>query len=72
MMVAGQTWPQFLLAASCLLAVVLMLRWARPVNGELSPKLRRPGMEALFTALTSMIALAGVGFMLVAIFGALR
>jgi hypothetical protein len=51
-----------LLAAELLsfsLAAAVMW-WARPVQGELSPRLRGRGREMLATALISLLAFAGI------------
>jgi hypothetical protein len=59
-------------AAPCFLAVALLLHWARPVNGELSPKLRRPGMETLVSGVATLTALTGLAFTIGAVLGTLK
>lgn len=72
-MPAGQEIAIYLAAAApCFLVVALMLRWARPVNGELSPRLRPPGMETLVGAVATTTAIAGVGLTIGAILAALK
>lgn len=59
-------------AAPCFLVVALLLRWARPVDGQLSPRLRRPGMEVLVGGVASLAAIVGLGFTIGAILEALK
>ena len=47
-------------AVGCLALTMLLLRWGKPVDGSLSPRLRPPGMEALVVATTTAIALLGL------------
>jgi hypothetical protein len=72
-MSVGQQTAMFLAAATpCFLAAALLLRWARPVNGGLSPRLQRRGVETLVTAGTSMLAMLGLAFVIGAVLGALK
>ena len=59
-------------AASCVLVVLLVLRWAQPVDGKLSPKLRRPGMEILVVGFACLVAVGGLGLTIGAILVLLR
>ena len=72
-MSAGQEIAIYLVAAaSCFLLVAALLRWADPVNGQLSPRLRRPGMETLVGGVASLLGVVGLGFMIGAILAALK
>ena len=72
-MSAGQETAMYLAAAApCFLVVVLLLRWAHPVNGELSPRLRRPGMETLVSGVATLTGIVGLGLSIGAILGALK
>jgi hypothetical protein len=71
-MSAGQAIAIYLAAAApCFLLVALLLRWAHPVDGQLSPRLRRPGMETLVSGVASLAAIVGLGFTIGAILEAL-
>ncbi len=59
-------------AAPCVVVVALLLRWARPVNGELSPRLRKPGMETLVVGTACLTAMAGLAFMIGAVLETFR
>lgn len=72
-MSAGQETAMYLAAAvPCFLVAALVVRWARPVNGQLSPRLRPVGMETLASGIASMTAIAGLGFMIGAISAAFK
>jgi hypothetical protein len=58
-------------AVPCFLTAGMLLHWARPVNGKLSPRLHRNGMETLVTGLTTLAALLGLTFVIGAALGAL-
>jgi hypothetical protein len=51
-------------AFPCIFLVALLLRWARPINGELSPRLQRPGMESLVIAIAVTLALLGIALLI--------
>jgi hypothetical protein len=69
----GQETAMYLAAAApCFLVVVLLMRWARPVNGELSPRLRPPGMETLVVGVASLAGIVGIGLTIGAILRALE
>lgn len=68
MMPATQIVMVYLAAAvGCFLALGFIIWWARPVNGDLSPRLTKRGMEVLVNAVASTTAIAGMGFMIGAI-----
>jgi hypothetical protein len=72
-MSVGQEMATYLAAAApCFLTVGFLLRWARPVNGDLSPRLQRPGMETLVVAVASAAALLGLAFTIGAILEPLK
>lgn len=72
-MSAGQETAMYLAAAvPCFLVTALMVRWARPVNGQLSPRLQRPGLETFVSGIATMTAIVGLGFMIGAISAALK
>jgi hypothetical protein len=51
----------------CIFCLALLLRWARPLNGELSPKLHPSGMESLVIAIAVTFALLGIAFLIGAV-----
>jgi hypothetical protein len=59
-------------AAPCFLVVVLLLRWAHTVDGQLSPRLRPSGMEMLVGGAASLAAIAGLGLIIGAILEVLK
>ncbi len=60
-MAAGLAIAIYVLAAAlCSLLVVLLMRWAQPVAGELSPRLRSPGKETLVVGSITAIAMLGL------------
>jgi hypothetical protein len=59
-------------SASTFLLAVLMLRWARPVNGELSHKLRRAGMETFIAGAVTTVALLGLACTIGAVLAVLK
>lgn len=58
-------------AGPCFLVVALLLRWAQPVDGRLSPRLRRTGMETLVGGVASLAGVVGLGFVIAAALAAL-
>jgi hypothetical protein len=71
-MSAGQQMAIYLAAAvPCFLVVALLLRWAHPVDGQRSPRLRRRGMETLVGGVATVAAITGIGFVIGAILAAL-
>jgi hypothetical protein len=72
-MSAGQAIAMYLAAAApCFLVVALLLRWAQPVDGQLSPRLRRRGMETLVGGAAILAAIAGLGLAIGALLQALK
>lgn len=47
----------------------LAMWWARPVGGELSPRLRGPGVEQLYVGMVFILMMAGFGLLLAGFFG---
>ena len=71
-MIVGQGVATYVVAAvACFLVATLVLRWAHPVNGALSPKLRAPGMEMLVSGIATLAAMLALGFTIGAIVSAL-
>ena len=62
----------FVAAMPCYLAAALLLHWARPVDGQMSPKLRWQSAETLVTGATTLAALLGFAFSIGAALGALK
>jgi hypothetical protein len=62
----------FAAAVLCFVVVSFVLRWARPVNNELSARLRRPGMEGLITAIAVMTSLMGLAFIIGGLLGSFK
>lgn len=59
-------------SASIFVFAVLMLRWARPVNGELSHKLQRAGMETFIAGVVTAAALLSLACTIGAILAVLK
>jgi hypothetical protein len=59
-------------AAGCSLIAALLVWWAHPVGGELSPRLRQRGMETLVSGTASLAGILGLAFVVGAILQALK
>ena len=59
-------------AAVCFLFVGILVWWALPVGGELSPRLRQRGMETLVSGSASLAGILGFGFVIGAILVVLK
>jgi hypothetical protein len=71
-MLAGQEIAmEFAAAAACFLIATLLVWWAHPVGGELSPRLRRRGMETLVSGTATLAGVLSLGFAIGAILRAL-
>jgi hypothetical protein len=67
-MSSGQAIALYLASAvPCLLVTALLVRWGRPVGGQLSPRLQQRGMETVVAGTASFAAIVGVGFVVGAV-----